>query len=212
MRKLLGYVALFAVFLLALQPMLAGAAGTNYSVNVAYNPTVGNYLTNSTGWSLYMYTPDKPNSGNSSCYGGCATAWPPFYAGSNLTLPSSLKASNFGTINRTGGGKQTTYLGSPLYYYAYDTSAGDISGQNVGHIWFLMSPAGIIMPATSTVPTTTTPTTISTSSGNGSVSSLHNGTVQSSPNGISNNDLYIAGAVVAIIVIIGAVAYMKRKG
>jgi predicted lipoprotein with Yx(FWY)xxD motif len=211
MRKLFGSMALFAIVLLSLQPMLAGAAGTNYSVNVAYNPTIGNYLTNSTGWSLYMYAPDKPNSGNSSCYGGCATAWPPFYAGSNLTLPSSLKASNFGTINRTGGGKQTTYLGSPLYYYAYDTSAGDISGQNVGHIWFLMSPTGIIMPSASTVPTTTAPTIISTGSGNESVSSLHNSTVQSASNGSSNN-LYIAGAVVAIIVIIGAVAYMKRKG
>ncbi len=114
------------------QPTSSAAPGTTrrYAVNVAYNPTVGNYLVNSSGWTLYIYTKDTPYSGSSACYGGCVQAWPVFYA-ANLTVAPGLNASAFGVITRTNGTKQDTYLGLPLYYYEFDTKAGVINGQNV---------------------------------------------------------------------------------
>ena len=50
-----------------------------YAVDIATKPGIGQYLVNSTGWALYMYVPDVPNSGKSTCYGECANAWPIFY-------------------------------------------------------------------------------------------------------------------------------------
>jgi predicted lipoprotein with Yx(FWY)xxD motif len=108
------------------------------TINVDYNYTVGNYLTNSTDWTLYLFTKDTPNSGNSVCYGGCATAWPPFYS-ANITVPSGVNALAFNTITRTGGAKQTTYMGWPLYYYAGDKAAFEVNGQGVGGTWWAVT-------------------------------------------------------------------------
>ncbi len=119
----------------------------NYSVDIATLPGIGQYLVNSTGWALYMYVPDVPNSGKSTCYGECAVAWPIFYT-PNLTVEPGLNLSLFGTINRTDSTKEITYNGYPLYYYEYDTGAGNINGQDVGGIWYLLSPSGTIIKNT----------------------------------------------------------------
>lgn len=102
---------------------------TPHAVNVGNSPAYGQYLENATGFTLYTYSSDTPNSGTSACNSGCAAAWPPFYAAS---VPSFLNASNFATITRTGGSKQTTYKGWPLYLYIEDHQAGQINGNNVG--------------------------------------------------------------------------------
>src|SRR5580692_10747172 len=50
------------------------------TVSLAYKPLVGYYLTNGSGWTLYLYARDVPNNGTSACYGACAKTWPPFYS------------------------------------------------------------------------------------------------------------------------------------
>ncbi len=117
---------------------ISSPAQLSPAVSIAYNTTVGSYLVNSTGWTLYLYTNDKPNSGTSACYGICATFWKPFYAAS-LTVQSGINASAFGTITRTDGSKQTTYMGWPLYYYLGDKAAGEISGQGSDGSWFVVT-------------------------------------------------------------------------
>ncbi len=97
---------------------------TSYTVNLENSSTVGEYLANSSGFTLYTYNNDVPNSNASTCYGSCASNWPPFYT-ATLSLAPGLNASNFGTITRTGGGKQITYKGRPLYFFVGDTKAGD---------------------------------------------------------------------------------------
>ena len=37
---------------------------------------------------------------------------------------------------------QVTYNGWPLYYYIKDEQAGDTVGQQVGDVWYVISPAG----------------------------------------------------------------------
>lgn len=192
----------------------------NYTVNLWYNSTVGYYLTNATGFSLYMYTPDTPHSGNSTCYGGCAKVWPPFYTAKLNTAPG-LNASNFGTITRTGGAKQTTYLGYPLYLYAYDAKAGQTNGQGVGHVWYLLSASGPIMPGAPVTPgnKTTAPTTNNTT-GAGIAGNVQRSAVSQSnttppptaPSSTSNLPIY-AGIVIVIIIILAVVAYfmMHKK-
>ena len=119
----------------------------NYSVNIAMLPGIGQYIVNSSGRALYMYVPDTPNSGKSACYGECIAIWSVFYA-QNLTAEPGINSSLFGTITRTGGIKQTTFNGYPLYYYEYDTGPGSINGQDFGGIWYVMSSSGQIIKNT----------------------------------------------------------------
>jgi predicted lipoprotein with Yx(FWY)xxD motif len=37
---------------------------------------------------------------------------------------------------------QVTINGMPIYYYSKDQAAGDITGQGVGGVWYLVSPSG----------------------------------------------------------------------
>ena len=107
-----------------------------YTVMIATNK-LGNYLVDGTGNTLYWYTKDKVNM--SACTGGCIQAWPAFTADS-VVVPSALNASDFGTINRSDGTAQATFKGYPLYYWAKDKMRGDVTGQNVGKVWFVIDP------------------------------------------------------------------------
>lgn len=110
----------------------------SYTVKLANNARVGKYLVNSTGYALYLYSLDTPNSGSTGCYNQCAVYWHPFYT-ANLTIPSNLSVSKFGMIVRTGGEKQLTYEGYPLYQYTGDNASGLINGNGVAGIWFAVT-------------------------------------------------------------------------
>ena len=113
-----------------------------YSVNIAYRQGISYYLTSGAGFTLYMFTADRPGNGTSACSGSCASAWPPFYA-SSLNLPTGLNSSSFSTITRSDGSKQTTYNGWPLYYFAPDKSAGSTAGEGIDHFggfWYAIPP------------------------------------------------------------------------
>lgn len=113
-----------------------------YSVQVGNSASIGHYLENGSGFTLYMFGNDKPGNGTSTCTGTCAAAWPPFYA-STLNLPSNLSSTSFSTITRSDGSKQTTYNGWPLYYYVSDKSAGSMIGEGFdqfGSFWYAIPP------------------------------------------------------------------------
>ncbi len=115
------------------------------SIQLAGNAKFGNILTDNAGRTLYFFSIDA--NGNSGCTSGdCIAAWPAFYIASP-TLGSGLNASDFGTITRPDGSKQTTYKGWPLYYYAGDAKAGDVTGDGFGGIWFVAKPDYTVMLA-----------------------------------------------------------------
>lgn len=126
------------------------------TISLGYSPTLGVYLTNGTGWTLYLFTKDTVNSGASSCYGQCQTYWPPLYgSASSLSLAPGLNPSNFGSITRKDGTKQLTYEGWPLYYYAGDKAAGQTNGQNKAKTWFVINVPNISIPANVTTTSAT---------------------------------------------------------
>jgi predicted lipoprotein with Yx(FWY)xxD motif len=55
----------------------------NYAINTSTNKTLGTYLVNQTGFTLYYFKMD-PGNGTSACSGGCVTLWPPFYTRKGL--------------------------------------------------------------------------------------------------------------------------------
>ena len=112
-----------------------GVSTSGYTVDLGFNSSIGFYLTNGTGFTLYMFKVDKPNNGTSACNGSCANNWPPFFA-SSTKVPPGLNASSFGTITRTDGSKQVTYNGLPLYHFHSDKQPGSALGQGIGSVWY----------------------------------------------------------------------------
>jgi len=99
----------------------------------------GTILVDQEGLSLYMFIPDA--QGEPTCEGDCAAAWPAFLG--TATAGEGVDESLITSVPRAdGGGDQVSYNDWPLYYFAEDSAAGDVNGQGVGDVWYLMSPDG----------------------------------------------------------------------
>lgn len=119
------------------------SAAASYSVGTSSSSTLGSYLVDGNGKTLYYFTKDIVGNSTSdpvsACTAGCLSVWPVFYA-SSVTVPSGLNANDFTTFTRSDGAMQTAYKGMPLYYYASDTNPGDTNGQGVNNFWFVVAP------------------------------------------------------------------------
>ena len=116
----------------------AAAAGGN----TVTEKTIGGQqvLVDSKGMTLYWFAIDT--SAKSNCSGSCATYWPPVTG--PLTAGSGVTGT-LGTITRSDGTKQATYMGHPLYTYVGDTSPGQNkgNGKNLsGGLWWEMTVSG----------------------------------------------------------------------
>jgi predicted lipoprotein with Yx(FWY)xxD motif len=109
-------------------------------VDLGQNDTLGSFLVDDKGMTLYLFTKDTPNTSN--CYEKCATAWPPLITTGDPVAGDGIDASKLGTTNRTDGSMQVTYGGWPLYYYEKDKAPGDVTGQDVGGVWYVVSATG----------------------------------------------------------------------
>ena len=118
----------------------AAVLPTGPSIMVGKNDTLGSFLVDDKNMTLYLFTKDTPNISN--CYDKCATAWPPLLTTGAAVAGDGVDASKLGTTKRTDGTMQVTYNGWPLYYYVKDTKPGDVIGQNVGDVWFVITPVG----------------------------------------------------------------------
>ena len=107
------------------------------SVSVAESE-VGTILVDGDGFALYLFVPDA--QGDSTCYDQCETAWPPLLG--DVTAGDGVDNSLLGTTTRDDGSTQVTYNGWPLYYFANDAAAGDINGQGINDVWYLLTPTG----------------------------------------------------------------------
>jgi predicted lipoprotein with Yx(FWY)xxD motif len=123
------------------------AAPKSGTVNLA-STKFGQVLADGQGKILYVFTKDKANTSN--CTGQCITNWPALKATGTPTAGAGVDASKLGTIQRSDDGStQVTYSGQPLYYFAGDQSAGQVNGQNVGGIWFVVGVDGKPIKSTS---------------------------------------------------------------
>jgi predicted lipoprotein with Yx(FWY)xxD motif len=103
--------------------------------------SAGQIVVGSTGLSVYYFAKDTANSGTSACTGDCLVSWPA------VTTTSATPAVNgvsgkIGTIPTADGKMQVTINGMPVYYFAKDQAPGDILGQGVGGVWYLVAPSG----------------------------------------------------------------------
>lgn len=113
------------------------AKDVSYTILLQMKEGKSGYLVDSKGMSLYYFK--KDSKGMSACAGECLTKWPVFFA-EKVLVPKQLKKKDFGVITRNDGKKQTTYKGLPLYYFFKDAKPGDMNGEGINNIWYVIYP------------------------------------------------------------------------
>ena len=167
-RRVSGYRALRSISGLVVVGALAAAcgsgsanapsstaspgAGATATVATQTNATIGTFLVNSQGFTLYRLSTDTPN--HSVCSGACAQTWPPLLLNGSGSPVAGSGVSGLGTIAGAGG-QQVTYHGMPLYTFAGDSSAGATNGQNVKDQWGTWTVVVVKAPAGGGATTTT---------------------------------------------------------
>jgi predicted lipoprotein with Yx(FWY)xxD motif len=129
------------------------AAAANVQANTSgrivtikeFRTSKGTVLATAGGFTLYWFAKDTPTQSN--CTGSCAMYWPPVIGTPRAAAGTSLP-HGFGTIKRANGQTQATYDGHPLYTYAGDTAAGQVSGNAIrasGGLWWAVTPSGAVL-------------------------------------------------------------------
>ncbi len=107
----------------------------------ARDTSLGTVLVDPDGMTMYVFTLDT--DGESVCYESCAELWPPVPG--SVPIGPGLDPSMFGVTTRTDGTTQLTVKGQPLYRWTSDTVPGDVTGQNVEGVWFVVDSSGRII-------------------------------------------------------------------
>jgi predicted lipoprotein with Yx(FWY)xxD motif len=139
-----------------------GGSGTIGSAEVG---GVGTVLVDSEGMTVYLFTPDKGTE--STCYGGCESAWPPVVAEGKPSAGEGATSSALGTTKRKDGTMQVTYEGHPVYTFSGDSSPGEANGQEDDGVWFVIDEAGEAVKGGAPGGGTTTTESTTTGSGGG---------------------------------------------
>jgi len=103
--------------------------------------SLGMVVVDGSGMTVYVFDKDTANSGKSACEGGCAATWP---AVTTTGTPTATGVTGtLGTITLPDGTMQVTLNGLPLYHYSGDSAAGNVNGQGIGGIWWVVGPNGV---------------------------------------------------------------------
>jgi predicted lipoprotein with Yx(FWY)xxD motif len=122
---------------------VATGATTAATVKVMDTPKLGKVIVDSEGMTLYDF--HKDNGTTSTCYGACATDWPPLLTKGSPKAMAGAQASLLGTTKRKDGGVQVTYKGHPVYTFFEDKEPGETNGNDVdffGGQWYALLPNG----------------------------------------------------------------------
>ena len=138
-------VLIIGAIALAVSVLVSSAGAAVKPATVATARTgLGRMLVDGHGRSLYLF--EKDTHGRSACSGACAAYWPPLLTSGKAVAIKGAKPSLLGSIARPGGGRQVSYAGHPLYFFAGDTRSGQVTGeglQDFGAGWYALSPAGM---------------------------------------------------------------------
>ena len=111
------------------------AAGTTVAVA---SSDLGDIVVDGEGRTLYMFAPDE--GGEPTCTDACAETWP--VVEGPATAGEGVDEALLSTAAHPSGATQVTYGDWPLYLFANDTAPGDVNGQGVNDVWFVVGPDG----------------------------------------------------------------------
>lgn len=116
-------------------------AGNGEALLTTAESDLGEIVVDGEGMTVYVFDSDTQGGDSSSCEGACATNWPAVTTDSDAPVVEGV-TGEIGTITGVDGATQVTLDGWPLYYFAGDSAAGDVNGQGVNGVWWVVSPAG----------------------------------------------------------------------
>ena len=134
-------------------PPATDAAAASEGTAAAMDPNVlvhfsesslGTILVDQEGFTLYAFLNDT--DGESTCTGDCLANWPAAVVEGGELNVGDLDASLFSTVENAEAGTMLKMGDWPLYRFAGDTAPGDVNGQAVGDVWYVVGPLGA--PAT----------------------------------------------------------------
>lgn len=131
---------------------VAGAQGGVPSAHASHatsvdlrHTSVGTILTTASGVVLYEFTRDHGAHNSCTKISGCSAAWPALETSGTPTAGPGVRSSLLSTIGLSGGAKQITYAGHPLYLFSGDSKPGSTSYvgvQEFGGAWPALNASG----------------------------------------------------------------------
>jgi predicted lipoprotein with Yx(FWY)xxD motif len=110
---------------LALARRLQTASAVKSGTRIGLRHTrMGTLLVNRHGFTLYVFSRDRPRSDRCVGLSGCSSVWGPVTSKGRPLAETGVKSSRLGTIRLPGGRRQVTYFGHPLYTYSFDSGPG----------------------------------------------------------------------------------------
>lgn len=117
-----------------------GTQAPDEATVAAEESDLGEIVVDAEGRTLYVFLADEGSE--STCYDECEDSWPPLTVDGEPVAGEGVDDALLGTSERTDGSTQVTLDGHPLYLFGGDQAAGDVNGQGVGDVWFVVSPSG----------------------------------------------------------------------
>jgi predicted lipoprotein with Yx(FWY)xxD motif len=125
----------------------AGAASAHASRSTEVllrHTSLGSILETSAGFTLYEFTRDHGSVDSCVKVHGCAQAWPALETSGQPSAGPGVKASLLSSIRISGGARQVTYAGHPLYTYSADSrgSTDYVGVSAFGGSWYALNASG----------------------------------------------------------------------
>ncbi len=122
----------------------AAHAGRAATVQLRHT-SVGTILTSSSGATLYEFTRDHGSENSCVKVSGCSAVWPALQTSGTPSAGAGVEGSLLSSIRLSGGARQVTYAGHPLYLYSSGTRPGETSYVGItefGGAWDAISASG----------------------------------------------------------------------
>jgi predicted lipoprotein with Yx(FWY)xxD motif len=125
------------------------AAPVSIQIGTRTSATLGTYLVDPNGLTLYTLSADPANG--STCIGQCVAFWPPLTVaqGGTVTAGSGVNGTA-GTFARSDGSTQVSHNARALYFYSGDAASGDTNGEGIvafGGTWHVARATAVPIPA-----------------------------------------------------------------
>lgn len=121
-------------------PSATAEASADAALTTA-DSSLGEIVVDGEGMTVYVFDKDTQGAAASACAGECIANWPAVVADSDEPVVEGV-TGEVGTIGAADGSKQLTLDGWPLYTFAGDSAAGDVNGQGVNGVWWVVGPDG----------------------------------------------------------------------
>jgi predicted lipoprotein with Yx(FWY)xxD motif len=105
--------------------------------------SLGKVLVNSSGSILYEFSKDPAKKDTCVKISGCSEIWPALPVQGRPSAGAGVKASLLSTIALSGGERQVTYAGHPLYIYGVAPRSTSYAGaKQFGGTWSAVNAQG----------------------------------------------------------------------